>query len=103
MPSTTDRTRPEGRHRCDPARPLDGHREGIYTSPSWRSSRPRISTIPTIRAPGAIVLLSDGATIDATPADAATEAEEERKLIYTIAYGTSTAMSWRTGNARRWR
>lgn len=92
MPPTTDRTALKTAIDAIQLAPSTAIGEGIYTSLDvLKKLAPQDPDHPDDPAPGAIVLLSDGATnMGRDSADAATEAKKENVPIYTIAYGTST-------------
>ncbi|MDK9348317.1 VWA domain-containing protein [Propionibacterium freudenreichii] len=92
MPPTTDRTQLKAAIDAIQLAPSTAIGEGIYTSLDvLEKLAPQDPDHPDDPAPGAIVLLSDGATnMGRDSADAATEAKKKNVPIYTIAYGTST-------------
>ena len=89
MPPSTDRGAAQRAIEALQLGPSTAIGEGIYQSLQALTMAPPDPAHPNDPAPGAIVLLSDGATNMGRPsADAAQAAKDQGVPIYTIAYGT---------------
>lgn len=98
MPPTTDRSALENAIDALDLAPSTAIGEGVYTALDALKLAPQDPDHPDETAPGAIVLLSDGATnMGRDSADAATESKKEGVPIYTIAYGTSSGYVYENG------
>lgn len=98
MPPTTDRSAVERAIDALTLQPSTAIGEGIYTSLQALTLAPEDPAHPDDPAPGAIVLLSDGATnMGRDSGGAAQQARKQNVPIYTIAYGTAGGYVYENG------
>ncbi|WP_316669503.1 VWA domain-containing protein [uncultured Propionibacterium sp.] len=98
MPPTTDRSALENAIDALELAPSTAIGEGVYTALDALKLAPEDPDHPGETAPGAIVLLSDGATnMGRSSSEAATESKNQGVPIYTIAYGTSSGYVYENG------
>ena len=99
MPPTTDRSALENAIDALELAPSTAIGEGVYTALDALKLAPQDPDHPDETAPGAIVLLSDGATnMGRASSDAATESKKQGVPVYTIAYGTSSGYVYENGH-----
>lgn len=98
MPPTTDRSALNNAIDALELAPSTAIGESIYTALDALKLAPEDPDHPDETAPGAIVLLSDGATnMGRSSTEAATEAKNQDVPVYTIAYGTSGGYVYENG------
>ncbi|SER68222.1 Ca-activated chloride channel family protein [Propionibacterium cyclohexanicum] len=98
MPPTTDHSAVDRAIDALSLQPSTAIGEGIYTSLQALTLAPEDPKHPDDPAPGAIVLLSDGATnMGRDSAGAAEQARKQNVPIYTIAYGTPGGYVYENG------
>ncbi|MCL1841260.1 MAG: VWA domain-containing protein [Propionibacteriaceae bacterium] len=99
LPPSTDRAAAKQAIESLQLGPSTAIGEGIYQSLEALSMAPPDPNHPNDPAPGAIVLLSDGATnIGRSSSDAAAAAKAQGVPIYTIAYGTPNGYVMQNGH-----